>query len=39
MMHDPCARNEPRNLESKRCWRFYAMTAERQDIVFQNTES
>ena len=24
-----CARNEPWNLESKRCWRFYAMSAER----------
>ena len=27
------------NLESKRCWRFYATSAERQDNVFQNTES
>ena len=24
-----CARNEPRNLDSKRCWRFFAMSAER----------
>ena len=27
------------NLESKPCWRFYATSAERQDNVFQNTES
>ena len=27
------------NLESKRCWRFYATSAERQDNVFQNAES
>ena len=24
-----CTRNEARNLESKRCWHFYAMSAER----------
>ena len=33
------AREEPRNLESKRYWRFNAMSAESYDNVFQNTES
>ena len=28
-----------RNPESKHYWRFYAMSAERYDSIFQNTES
>ena len=36
----PCklwARNEPRNLESKRCWCFYAMSAERYKTMYFKT--
>ena len=32
-----CARDEPRNLDSKRYLRFYAMSGEHSDKVSQNT--
>ena len=33
------APDEPTNQDRKRYWRFYAMSAEREDSVFPNTES
>ena len=33
------ARDKPKNVESKHYWRFYAMSAELYDNVFQNIES